>query len=90
MDNSNSSPLSGGDGVGTKVLSGILYLKNEQMQDMVIKALMKEGIKKPFKWIENIVYYEFEDKQEFLLPHNPWLRLFYIVYTVLRLVVILE
>lgn len=52
----------GGNGYGENMLSGLLHLKNEQLQDPVIKAILKEDVKTPFKWIDNILYHEYEDK----------------------------
>ncbi|CEP09327.1 hypothetical protein, partial, partial [Parasitella parasitica] len=64
------APSQGGSGVeAVQFLSGILKLKAEQLEDKAIQAILKEDVKKPYTFKEEILWYQYEDGS--MVPITP-------------------
>ncbi|CEP11527.1 hypothetical protein [Parasitella parasitica] len=64
------APSQGGSGVeAVQFLSSILKLKAEQLEDKAIQAILKEDVKKPYTFKEEILWYQYEDGS--MVPITP-------------------
>ncbi|KAG1268979.1 hypothetical protein G6F57_013298 [Rhizopus arrhizus] len=66
----NEAPSQGRSGVGAvQFLSGILQLKAEQLEDKVIQTILKEDVKKPYAFKDDILWYQYDDGS--MVPITP-------------------